>query len=177
MCMCTHFDVFFFQFQHQSTILNDESGSGKCFQCIALFDAILRASPSTRILIICKSKQNVEHWQYHVDCFLRNVSAKIADNEKGKVGADAVTIASLDHVLANFGTFTTTENDCVVVQDQYSDVSAHVFDRLKKIKSKCKIILCSNDLMVNQIFSSQFLEQIFNALKLFFLSGKSNLLL
>lgn len=145
------FRFFFVQFQHQSSILNDESGSGKCFQCIAFIDAILRASTSTRILIICKNKQNLQHWQYHVDCFLRNISVKVADNESGDIGSDAITIASLDHVLSNFGTFTTTNYDCVILQDQHTEISVDVFQRLKKIKTKCKIILCSDDLMVNKI--------------------------
>lgn len=151
-------DFFFAQFQHQSIILNDESGSGKCFQCIAFFDAILRASTSNRILIICKNKQNLEHWQYHIDCFLRNVSAKISDNEIDNVDADATTIASLDHVLTNFNKFTTTEYDCVVLQDQSSEISMHAFERLKEIKTTCKIVLCSNDLMVNQILKQLIFE-------------------
>lgn len=139
-------------FQHKSSILNDESGSGKCFQCIALFDAILRTSDTKRILIICQRRQSLEHWQYHTDCFLRNVNTKIADNEsdikQDKACTEAITIASLDYVLTHFPAFKTIKFDCLVLQDQYAQMALDIFERLKHIRTKCKIFLCSDDLMV-----------------------------
>lgn len=132
--------------------MNDESGSGKCFQCIALFDAILRTSDTNRILVICQRRQSLEHWQYHLDCFLRNVNTKIADNEsdrkQDKTCTEAITVASLDHVLTHFPAFKTVKFDCLVLQDQQAQITVDIFERLIQIKTTCKIFLCSDDLMV-----------------------------
>lgn len=141
-------------FQQCSSILNDESGSGKCFQSIGFFDAILRADDSIRILVICHRKQSLDHWQFHVDCFLENINANIADNEKDTQedsSNKAITIVSLEYVLNNLSIFTAKEFNCVILQDQRSETSAQAFTQLKDIKAMHKIALCSNDLMVSKL--------------------------
>ncbi|XP_055322232.1 uncharacterized protein LOC129578122 [Sitodiplosis mosellana] len=148
--------------KHKSSILNDEGGSGKCFQCVAFFDAIFRASTSSRVLVICQRKQNLEHWQYHIECFLRNLSATIADNKRDTqqdhADEDTIKIASLDYVLTHFAAFATLEYDCVILQDQHTQISVDVFERLKQIKATCKIMLCSNDLMENLTYFYEVLK-------------------
>lgn len=131
--------------------MNDEGGSGKCFQCIALFDVILKIS-KPRILVISQQKTSLEHWQYHINCLLNNIVARISDNETDTQGdrtSEDVLIASLDHVLNHLETFIRNEYDCIIFQDQQQQTSINDFAQLTQIKSTCKVILCSNDLMVN----------------------------
>lgn len=138
--------------QQTACILNDESGSGKCFQCIAFCDAILRLSKTVRILIICQRHTCLEHWQFHIDCFLENVRTQIADNENDDTHDDyttnSITIASIDYVLNNLSVFTANQMDCVIFQDQHLQASFQSFERLNGIKTTHKIILGSIDLMV-----------------------------
>lgn len=150
--------VFFFLFpsfhlmaQQTACILNDESGSGKCFQCIAFCDAILRLSKTLRILIVCQRYTSLEHWQFHIDCFLENVQTHIADNEndtQDDYTTNVITIASIDYVINNLSVFTANQMDCVILQDQQLEASFQSFERLNGIKTTHKIILGSNDLMV-----------------------------
>lgn len=138
-------------FQQSACILNDESGSGKCFQCIAFCDAILRLSNTVRILIICQQQTSLEHWQFHLDCFIENVRTRIADNEndtQDDCTMNAVTIASIDYVLNNLSVFNANQMDCVIFQDQQLQTSFESFERLSSIKATYKIFLGSNDLMV-----------------------------
>ncbi|XP_031631749.1 uncharacterized protein LOC116346009 [Contarinia nasturtii] len=135
-----------------SCILNDECNSGKCFQCVAFVDAILRTSASSRILIICQRKQCLEYWQYHIDCFLENVNAKIVDSnndtqQHNTLPTNGAIIASLDHVLNHSSIFTTNKFDCVIVQDQNLQITNNIFEQIKQIEATSKIVLCSNDLM------------------------------
>lgn len=142
----------FFYFQNKSLILNDEGGSGKCFQCVAFFDAILTASKSTKILIICHDKKCLEHWQYHIDCLIENVSVKVADSENDSQidkPTDSITIASLNYVLNHLTSFSQHNYDCVVIQDQLLQISPDVYTQLGQLNGKCKIILCSSDLSVS----------------------------
>lgn len=141
-----------FIFQKKSTILNDENGSGKCFQCVAFLDAILRCSLNAHILIICQLKQNLAHWKYHIDNLLENVNTKIADDDNGSEqsgSSSSIIIASIDYVLGNLLTLTAKTFDCLILQDQHLQVSAAVFMRLTEIKATCKIVICSKDLIVS----------------------------
>lgn len=140
-------------FQQSACILNDESGSGKCFQSIALCDAILRLSKTVRILIICQRYTSLEHWQFHLDCFIENVQTRIADNEndddtQDDNTANVVTIASIDYVLNHLSVFKANQMDCVILQDQQLQTSVESFKRLNSIRTTRKIFLGSDDLMV-----------------------------
>lgn len=140
------------QFQHCASILNDESGSGKCFQCTALFDAILKNDDSIGILIICHRKQSLEHWKFHLDCFLENISSNIADNQcdtQLDSSSNGICIASVDYVLNHFSTFKAKKFDILVFQDQRLECSVQVIRQLKEIQASHKIALCSDDLMVS----------------------------
>lgn len=138
-------------FQHTACILNDESGSGKCFQCIAFCDAILRLSKTAQILIICQQRTSLEHWQFHMDCFIENVRTRIADNEtdtQDDCTMNAVTIASLNYVLNNLSVFKANQMDCVIFQDQQLQTTPESFERLSSIRTTHRIFLGSDDLMV-----------------------------
>lgn len=142
----------YFAFQRKSTILNDENGSGKCFQCVAFLDAILNCSSSKKILIICQVKQKLFLWKYHIDKLLENVSTRIADEQNDTNQSEslvAVTISSIDYVLSNLPKFTTHEFDCLILQDQDLQISAKSFKSLMEIKATSKIFLCGNNLMVS----------------------------
>lgn len=155
--------------QQNACILNDESGSGKCFQCIALCDAILRLSKTVGILIICQRYSSIEHWQFHIDCFLENVRTHVADNGENDTQDDnatnAITIASVDYVISNLSVFTSKQIDCVIFQDQQLQASLQTFEKLNSINASYKVILGSNDLMVRFrmfVFPNQF--GLFNVL-------------
>lgn len=169
VCVCVHasaqtnnrteidfvlFSTFILMIQQTASILNDESGSGKCFQCIAFCDAILRLSKTVRILIICQRYTSLEHWQFHIDCFLENVRTRVADNQNDTQDDDddhttnVITIASMDYVSNNLSVFTANQMDCVIFQDQQLQASLQLFERLNCIKTTHKIILGSSDLMV-----------------------------
>lgn len=138
-------------FQQSACILNDESGSGKCFQCIAFCDAIVRLSPTIRILIICQRDTSLEHWQFHFDCFLDNVRTRIADKENDTQDdstMNAVTIASINYVLNNLSAFKANQMDCVIFQDQQLQTSFESFERLSSIRTTHKIFIGGDYLMV-----------------------------
>lgn len=144
--------TYFNLFQEKSVILNDEGGSGKCFQCVAFFDALLTTSKSMNILVICHDKKCLEHWQYHIDCLLENVSVKVADIESDSQTHKPnglITIVSMDYVLNHLDSFTQHNYDCAVIQDQQLQISPDVFAQLRLLHLKCKIILCSKDLIVS----------------------------
>lgn len=141
--------------QQSACILNDEGGSGKCFQCVAFFDAILRSTECMHILVICQRKQSLDHWQYHIDCFLENRNSKIADNERSTQfdgSPNPITIASVDYVLSNLPSFMGHNYDCLIFHDQHLQTLADSFTQLNKIKATYRIALCSGDLMVSFFF-------------------------
>lgn len=152
----------YFVFQRKSTILNDENGSGKCFQCVAFLNAILNCSSRKKILIICQLNEKLLYWKYHIDNLLENASSRIADDQNDVDQGQslvAVTIASIDYVLSNLPTFTAHEFDILILQDQYLQISAKTFKRLMEIKTTSKILLCSNNLIVSLM--AQFKKYIY----------------
>lgn len=113
---------------------------------------ILRTADSIRILVICHRKESLEHWQFHVDCFLENVHANVADNQKDtqtESSSKEITIVSLDYVLSHLFEFIRHNFDCVVFQDQHLNTKAESFAQLMQIEARYKIALCSSDLMVS----------------------------
>lgn len=101
---------------------------------------------------MCQHQSSIEHWQFHIDCFLNDVHANVADSEhnsQNDSSSNAITIASIDYVLNHLTLFTTQTFECVVFQDQQIETSMYSLQRLSDIKATYKISLCSNDLMVS----------------------------
>lgn len=142
----------FVRLQHKSAILNDDSGTGKLFQCVAFFDAVLKTKTPAHILVICQNKQSLDLWHYCIDTLLENVPVVIADFEphfdQSTSTMKRITLVSSSYALIHLDQLKTIRYDYLVIQDQHLQLSTASLERLKEIQASHKLILCSINLFV-----------------------------
>lgn len=138
--------------QRISTILNDRDGSGKCFQCVAFFDAIRNRSKSERILVLCNDKHNLEKWHFHIGNLLETATIQNYDcNDTSPANESSnVLLATIDCAFENIDKLTQYQFECMVVQDSQLELGEKAFGQLAKIRATHTIYVTGVDLMVSQ---------------------------
>lgn len=107
------------------------------------------------ILIICQNETNLDHWHYHIDNLLENVSVTVSDNcNESQAGQSTsnlkkITLVSSNYAIEHLNKFNAEQYDYLVLQDQKLQLTTDTLKKLEEIKATTKVILCSDNLMVN----------------------------
>lgn len=137
--------------------MNDVDGAGKCFQCVTFFDAIFRSVPGSHILIICERKQDLDHWHYHIDGLLDNLTVLVADGQResqigqSTSGLNKITLVSSAYALDHMNQLTAEPYIYLVLHDPLMQLSAASLARLSEIPVARKLVLCNRDITVSFI--------------------------
>lgn len=135
--------------------MNDIDGAGKCFQCVAFFDAIFRSLPGSHILVICERKQDLDHWHYHIDGLLNNLTVLVADKQReSQIGQSTsslnkITLVSSAYALEHINQINAEPYIYLVLHDPYMQLTAGAFAKLKAIQVPGKLVSCNRDIVVS----------------------------
>lgn len=135
--------------------MNDIDGAGKCFQCVAFFEAIFRSVPGSHILVICERKQDLDHWHYHIDGLLDNLTVLVADEQResqlgqSTSGLNKITLVSSAYALEHINQINAEPYIYLILHDPHMQLSAASFAKLTDIHVPRKLVSCNRDIVVS----------------------------
>lgn len=136
--------------------MNDESGLGKRVQTAAFVGAI-DMSDSNNVIIICADSTHEQHWRYTLSTFAPNVNTKLIDvsslssDETIKVESPfgCVYIISINNWTFDIDKFKNLKFDLLVLDEGSQYCTTTQLNDIDQLKVDKKIILCSENIMVN----------------------------
>lgn len=140
--------------------MNDIDGAGKCFQCVTFFDAIFRSEPGSHILVICEKKVDLDHWHYHIDGLLENLTVLVADEQResqigqSTSGLNKITLVSSTYAMEHINQINAEPYIYLVLHDPHMQLTATSFARLTEIQVPRKLVLCNRDILVSSLKDS-----------------------